>query len=34
MQVVIPDENKMNVGEELAELCPTGALYSIKENIF
>ena len=28
MQVVIPDENKMNVGKELAELCPTGALYS------
>ena len=27
MQVVIPDENKQNVGEELAELCPTGALY-------
>ena len=26
MQVVIPDENRMNVGEELAELCPTGAL--------
>jgi len=27
MQVVIPDENKMNVGKEHAELCPTGALY-------
>ena len=27
MQVVIPDENKQNVGEELAELCPTGALW-------
>ena len=27
MQVVIPDESRNNVGEELAELCPTGALY-------
>jgi len=27
MQVVIPDENRANVGEELAKLCPTGALY-------
>ena len=26
MQVVIPDENRENVGEELAALCPTGAL--------
>ena len=32
MQIVIPDENKENVGDELAELCPTGALYS--ENLF
>jgi len=30
MQVVIPDENKMNVGEELTELCPTGALFLIQ----
>jgi predicted molibdopterin-dependent oxidoreductase YjgC len=28
MLVVIPDENKANVGEELVELCPTGALYA------
>ena len=27
MQVVIPDESRNNVGEELAKLCPTGALY-------
>ena len=27
MQVVIPVENRENVKEELAELCPTGALY-------
>ena len=30
MQVVIPDENRENVGEELAALCPTGALSKIK----
>ena len=29
MQVVIPDENRQNAGEELAALCPTGALYLI-----
>jgi predicted molibdopterin-dependent oxidoreductase YjgC len=29
MQVVIPNENKANVGEEISELCPTGALYLI-----
>jgi predicted molibdopterin-dependent oxidoreductase YjgC len=27
MQVVLPEENRTNVGEELAGLCPTGALY-------
>lgn len=27
MQVIIPEENKKNVTEELALLCPTGALY-------
>ncbi|MCW3785273.1 2Fe-2S iron-sulfur cluster-binding protein [Plebeiibacterium sediminum] len=27
MQVYIPEENRMNVNEELATLCPTGALY-------
>jgi ferredoxin len=27
MQVMIPEENKVNVKEELADLCPTGALY-------
>ena len=30
MQVVIPEESKKNVGEELARLCPTGAIF-IKE---
>ena len=29
MQVIIPEENKINVDEELAKLCPTGALYSV-----
>ena len=29
MQIVIPDESRGNVGEELAELCPTGALYCV-----
>lgn len=27
MQIVLPEENRMNVGEELATLCPTGAIY-------
>ncbi|GHT59296.1 hypothetical protein AGMMS50239_05610 [Bacteroidia bacterium] len=27
MQVVLPEENKNNVKAELAELCPTGAIY-------
>lgn len=27
MQVVIPDENRANITENLAELCPTGAIY-------
>ena len=27
MQVVIPEENKNNVDEEIANLCPTGALF-------
>ena len=27
MQVVIPDESKEHVSEDLAELCPTGALF-------
>jgi hypothetical protein len=27
MQVVIPEESKGHVGENLAELCPTGALF-------
>ena len=30
MQIVIPDANRTNVGEELAELCPTGALWKKK----
>ena len=29
MQVVIPEESKTNVKEELAGLCPTGALYLV-----
>lgn len=29
MQIVIPEENRKNVREELAGLCPTGALYII-----
>jgi len=31
MQVVIPDESKKNSEEELAELCPTGALYVLEK---
>ncbi|MFV0346420.1 MAG: 2Fe-2S iron-sulfur cluster-binding protein [Bacteroidales bacterium] len=27
MEVVIPEENKVNAGKELAKLCPTGAIY-------
>lgn len=27
MQVVIPEENKKNINEKMADLCPTGALY-------
>lgn len=27
MRVVIPDENRGNVSEEMAKICPTGALY-------
>jgi ferredoxin len=27
MQVVIPDESRSHVSEEIADLCPTGALY-------
>lgn len=27
MQVVLPEENKENIHENLAELCPTGAIY-------
>ena len=27
MQVVLPEENRTNIGEELAGLCPTGAIY-------
>lgn len=30
IQVVIPEENRPNVREELAGLCPTGALYLIQ----
>jgi ferredoxin len=28
MQVVLPEENKNNIKAELAELCPTGAIYT------
>ncbi len=31
MQVVLPEENRINIGEELAGLCPTGAIY-LSEN--
>ena len=31
MQIEIPDENRANVSEKLAELCPTGALYLVFE---
>lgn len=27
MEVILPDENKANVSDRLAELCPTGAIY-------
>ena len=30
MQIVLPDENQENVSEALVSLCPTGAIYSIK----
>ena len=30
MQVVLPEENKTNIKEELAKLCPTGALYLVR----
>jgi len=30
MQVILPEANRMNVKEELAKLCPTGALYLVK----
>lgn len=30
MQVVLPEENKENIHETLAALCPTGAIYMIK----
>ena len=29
MEVVLPDENRHHIGEELAEICPTGAIYLI-----
>ncbi len=29
MQVILPEENRVHVREELAELCPTGALYRV-----
>lgn len=28
MEVILPEENKPNINEELTRLCPTGALYS------
>jgi predicted molibdopterin-dependent oxidoreductase YjgC len=30
MQVVLPEENRANIKEELATLCPTGAIYKIQ----
>ena len=32
MQVVLPEENKGNVKAELAELCPTGAIYRLNRD--
>ncbi len=32
MQVVLPEENRANVREELAEFCPTGALYRVSSS--
>jgi predicted molibdopterin-dependent oxidoreductase YjgC len=29
MEVVLPEESRMNVGKEIAELCPTGAIYTL-----
>ena len=29
MQVILPEENRVNIKEELATLCPTGAIYCI-----
>ena len=34
MQVVIPEENRSNVSEKLAKLCPTGALYRMEFGSF
>jgi len=31
MQVVLPDESRIHIREELAELCPTGALYRLED---
>lgn len=31
MQVMIPEENKVNIQEGIADLCPTGALYIVKD---
>jgi predicted molibdopterin-dependent oxidoreductase YjgC len=30
MEVILPEENKQNIDEELIRLCPTGALYNSK----
>jgi hypothetical protein len=32
MQVVLPAENKGNIKPELAELCPTGAIYRLNRD--
>ena len=32
MQVMLPEENRININDELAELCPTGALYLNDKN--
>ena len=31
LQVVLPEENRENVGKSLVELCPTGAIYKFKK---
>lgn len=34
MQVILPDESRGNVGEELVDICPTGALYKASGEVY